>query len=149
MEKTTSTYIPLDVPLPPFPNLSFFSEAQWRTLFALCDAVVPSIRTAATVKSSSHKVISIGEWDAALSKLTSLIPGPDAAHIATRYLEEDASSNPVFRSYVGRILGDYVHEDGKAGFGLIMNALKYESVVVCFKGEKGWLTGLAALGPGH
>lgn len=119
-----ATYIPLEVALPPIPNLSFFSDAQWTTLFALCDAVVPSIRTAATVQSSADKVISTGEWDAAVSKLTSLIPGPDAAKIAARYLEEDASSNLVFRSYVERILGDSVHEEGKAGFGLVMNALK-------------------------
>ncbi|KAJ5126478.1 hypothetical protein N7448_007257 [Penicillium atrosanguineum] len=123
MDQSVSTYTPLEVPLPPFPNLSFFSGAQWTILFALCDAVVPSIRTAATVKSSTDKVISTGEWDAALSKLISLNPGPDAANIATRYLEEDASSNPVFRSYVERILGDYVHEEGKAGFGLVLNAL--------------------------
>jgi hypothetical protein len=124
METTLSTYTPLEVPLPPFPSLSFFSDAQWTILFALCDAVVPSVRTAATVKSPVDKVISASEWDAAISKLTSLNPGPDAANIAARYLEEDASSNPVFRSYVQRILGDYVHDEGKAGFGLILNALK-------------------------
>lgn len=135
-----STYTPLEVALPPFPNLSFFSDTQWTTLFALCDAVVPSIRTAATVQSSLDKVISSGEWDAAVSKLTSLIPGPDAAKIATRYLEEDVSSNAVFRSYVQRILGDYVHEEGKAGFGLIMNALKYESVFAYFEAENCRLT---------
>lgn len=120
-----ASYTPLEVPLPPSPDVSFWSDAQWTTLFALCDAIVPSIRTAATVKSSADKVISTAEWDAAISKLTSLIPGPDAAKVAAQYLEEDASSNPVFRAYVERILGDYVHEEGKNGFGLIMNALKY------------------------
>lgn len=127
-EQSMSTYTPLEVALPPSPNPSFFSDAQWTILFALCDAVVPSIRTATTVQSSLDKVISSGEWDTAVSKLTPLIPGPDAAKIATRYLEEDVSSNAVFRSYVQRILGDYVHEEGKAGFGLVMNALKYEYV---------------------
>lgn len=121
-----ASHTPLDVPLPPSPDVSFWSDAQWKTLFALCDAVVPSIRTPATTRSSKDKVISTGEWDAAVSKLTSLIPGPDAAKVATQYLEEDASSNPVFRAYVERILGDYVHDEGKNGFGLIMTALKYD-----------------------
>jgi len=134
-EKSRSIYTPLEVALPPSPDLSFFSDAQWATLFALSDAIVPSIRTAATARSPVDKVISVGEWDAAVSKLTSWIPGPDAAKIAARYLEEDASSNPIFRSYVERTLGHYVHEEGKAGLGLIMNALKYEFVVVYFEVE--------------
>lgn len=121
-----ASYTPLDVPLPPSPDVSFWSDAQWKILFALSDAIIPSIRTAATVRSSKDKAVSSGDWDAAISKLTSLIDGPDAARIAAQYLEEDASSNPVFRAYVERILGDYVHEEGKAGFGLIMNALKYD-----------------------
>jgi hypothetical protein len=40
-------------------------------------------------------------------------------------LEEDVSSNPLFCAYVERIMGHYVHEEGKSGFGMIMNALKY------------------------
>lgn len=122
-----ASYTPLEAPLPPSPDTSFWSEAQWKTLFALCDAIVPSIRTAATVQSSKDKVISTGEWDAAISKLSSLIPAPDAAKVAAQYLEEDVSSNPVFRACVERVLGDYVHQEGKSGFGLIMNALKYAS----------------------
>lgn len=122
-----ASYTPLEVSLPPSPDTSFWSKAQWKALFALCDAIVPSIRTATTVQSSKDKVISTGEWDAAVSKLTSLIPGPDAAKVAAQYLEEDVSSNPAFRSYVERVLGDNVHQEGKNGFGLVMNALKYAS----------------------
>lgn len=121
-------YTPLEVSLPPSPDASFFSESQWKILFAICDAIVPSIRTAATVESSADKVISTGEWDAAISKLTSLIPGPDAAKVAAQYLEEDVSSNPAFRAAVERTLGAYVHEEGRSGFGLIMTALKYDSL---------------------
>ncbi|CEO59562.1 hypothetical protein PMG11_04236 [Penicillium brasilianum] len=118
-----SEYIPLEVPLPPGPDTSFFSETQWNTLFALADTIIPSIRTAATVRSSTDRVVSTAEWDSAVTKLSSLIPSPDAAKIAAVYLEEDASSNPLFRAYVERIMGHYVHEEGKSGFGLIMNAL--------------------------
>lgn len=120
-----SEYTPLEVPLPPGPDTSFFSETQWTTLFALADAIIPSIRTAATVRSSTDKVISTAEWDSAVTKLSSLIPGPEAVKVAAIYLEEDVSSNPLFRAYVERIFGHYVHEEGKSGFGLIMNALKY------------------------
>lgn len=121
-----SSYTPLEVPLPPGPDASFFTETQWKTLFALADTIIPSIRTAATVRSSTDKVISMAEWDSAVAKLSSLIPSTDAAKVAAIYLEEDVSSNPVFRACVERIMGHYVHEAGKNGFGLIMNALKYE-----------------------
>lgn len=117
-------YTPLEVPLPPGPDASFFSEAQWKTLFALADTIIPSIRTPATARSSADKVISTAEWDEAVTKLSSLITGPDADKLAIAYLEEDASANPIFRACVHRVIGHYVHEEGKAGFGLIMNALK-------------------------
>ena len=123
-DKAVSTYTPLEVPLPPVPDANFFSDAQWKTLFALTDAVIPSIRTSATAKSANDKVISIAEWEAAVSKLLSCITAPNAVQVATQYLEEDASSNPLFRTSVQRILGHYVHEEGRKGFGMILNALK-------------------------
>lgn len=125
MSETGPNYVPEEVPLPPAPDVTFFSDAQWRTLFSLTDTIIPSIRTLSTVRSVKDKVISTAEWETAVSKLSSLISGPDALAVATQYLEEDASSNPLFRAYVQRILGDYVHEEGKNGFGMILNALKY------------------------
>ncbi|KAJ5779920.1 hypothetical protein N7457_005080 [Penicillium paradoxum] len=118
-----STYIPKDVPLPPAPSSSFFSELQWKTLYALADAVVSSIHTAGSAKSSNERVITDAEWDSAVSRLSRLIPGPDAANIAAQYLHEDVSANPQFRAIVERVLGNYVHGEGRNGFGLIMTAL--------------------------
>ncbi|KAJ5525912.1 hypothetical protein N7494_012562 [Penicillium frequentans] len=113
-------YVPLEVPIPQAPDTSFWSELQWKTLFALCDALVPSIRTAP--QSPNDKVISNAEYDAAVNKLTSLIPGPDAKQLAIQYLEEDLSSNPVFRAIVERTVGN-THNEGRNGLGFILNAL--------------------------
>lgn len=121
-DQSLSAYTPLEVSLPPAPEAGFFSQAQWNTLFALADAIVPSIR--ASTGSSSDKVISTQEWDDAIKKLTKYLPGPDATKLATQYLEENVSSNPAFRTYVQRIMGAHVPEEGKSGFGLILNALK-------------------------
>ncbi|KAJ5100094.1 hypothetical protein N7532_007095 [Penicillium argentinense] len=118
-----STYAPRPVTLPPAPDHKFWSEQQWTTLFALADTVIPSIRTAATVRSSADKVISTGEWDTAVTKLSGLITSADGAELAKEYLEEDVSSNPTFRATVQRIIGNHVHEEGKNGLGLILNAL--------------------------
>lgn len=123
-KQAVATYVPQEVPLPPVPATSYFSETQWEILFSLADAIIPSIRTPSTSKSSSDRVISQAEWDTAISKLKATIPGPDAAKIAVQYLEEDASSNPAFHTCVERIFGDFMHEEGRSGFGLILNALK-------------------------
>ncbi|OQD82346.1 hypothetical protein PENANT_c022G00773 [Penicillium antarcticum] len=114
---------PKEVPLPPVPSDSYFSELQWKTLFALADTVIPSIHNAATTKSPSDRVITDAQWNSTVSNLSSMIGSPDATKIATQYLQEDVSSNPVFCSIVVRILGNYVHDEGRNGFGLIMNAL--------------------------
>ncbi|KAJ5925342.1 hypothetical protein N7454_007981 [Penicillium verhagenii] len=107
--------------LPPAPDASFWSELQWKTLFAISDAIIPSVRTAP--QSANDKVISKAEYDAAVSKLTSVITGPDARDLAIQYLEEDVSSNPVFRAIVERTVGHYIHDEGRNGLGLILNAL--------------------------
>ncbi|KAJ5671323.1 hypothetical protein N7507_000450 [Penicillium longicatenatum] len=116
-----TTYVPQEVPIPQAPDTSFWSELQWKTLFAICDAMVPSIRTAP--QSPNDKVVSNAEYDAALDKLTSLIPGPDAKQLAVQYLEEDLSTNPVFRAIVERTVGHYIHDEGRNGLGFILNAL--------------------------
>lgn len=125
VDQAASSSTPVEVPLPPIASTQYFSEDQWKILFALADAIIPSIRTPATSKSPSDKVVTTSEWDAAVSRLTAIIPGPDAANLATQYLEEDASSNPAFRAGVERIFGEYVHDEGRSGFSLILSVLKY------------------------
>ncbi|CAG8121578.1 unnamed protein product [Penicillium olsonii] len=118
-----SSYTPQEVPLPPAKPSTFFTELQWKSFFALADAVVPAINTSATSRSSKNLVVSDAEYNSAVVGLTNLISGPDANSIATRYLQEDASSNPLFRSTAERILSDHVHDEGRNGVGLILNAL--------------------------
>ncbi|KAJ5820442.1 hypothetical protein N7474_006033 [Penicillium riverlandense] len=122
-DQAVSTYTPLEVPVPPVPAPSYFSEQQWTTFYALADAIIPSIRGSSVSNTSNDRIISQDEWDAAVSKLTATIPGPDAAKLAAQYLTEDASSNPAFRTCVERIFGDFVNEEGKRGIGLILRAL--------------------------
>lgn len=57
-DQAISTYTPIDVPLPPAPAISYFTEQQWKTLYALADAIIPSIRTVSTSRGSNDTVIS-------------------------------------------------------------------------------------------
>jgi hypothetical protein len=126
-DQVISTYTPLEVPLPPAPATSYFTEQQWKTLYALADAIIPSIRTVSTSRGSNDTVVSQDQWNTAISKLTATIPSPEAVKIAAQYLEEDVSSNLAFRACIERIFGDFVHYEGRSSFGLILNALKYLS----------------------
>jgi hypothetical protein len=125
MTELAVAYIPLDVPVPPVPNKEIFSELQWATLMSIADTVIPSIRGPSAPKSSSAKVITQSQYDAVLSSLTAKISQPDAATLATQYLEENASSNPLFRPALQRLISEYVHEEGRNGLRFILNALKY------------------------
>lgn len=118
------SYVPLDVPTPPVPDAQVFTELQWKTLLSLADTVIPSIRTEATAR-PSDKVVTASQLNAAISTLASSIPGPDSVQTATKYLEENASSNPQFRLTIQRLFSVYVPEEGKKGLSFILNALKY------------------------
>ncbi|GKZ98706.1 hypothetical protein AnigIFM60653_000039 [Aspergillus niger] len=123
MAETASHYVPLDVPLPPVPSTKIFTEQQWTTLLSLADTVIPSIRSPSAYISPSTKVIPHSELNRSLATLTQSIRSPDAGTIAAQYLEEDASSNPLFREGLQRLFSQYVHDEGRNGLGFILNAL--------------------------
>lgn len=120
-----TTYVPLDVPLPPIPEDQIFSDLQWKTLLSLADTVIPSIRSSALPKSPYIKVVPESTIKDAVSTLASHIHDPDATQIAEQYLDENASSNPQFVEGLRRLFANYVHDEGKSGINLILNALKY------------------------
>lgn len=118
------SYIPLDVPTPAVSDTEVFSDLQWKTLLSLADTVVPSIRTKEAAR-PADKVVSASELNGAISKLASRISGPDSVQIATKYMDENASSNPQFRVAIQRLFSTYVPTEGKNGLSLILNVLKY------------------------
>ncbi|KAE8410218.1 hypothetical protein BDV36DRAFT_278520 [Aspergillus pseudocaelatus] len=123
MTEQAVAYTPLEVPIPPVPTREIFSELQWATLMSIADTVIPSIRGPNAAKSFTAKVIPQAQFDASLSSLTANISGSDATALATRYLEENASSNPHFRPGLQRLISEYVHEEGRNGLGFILNTL--------------------------
>jgi hypothetical protein len=117
-----STYTPLEAPLPPLPEGEVFTELQWKTLLSLADVVVPSIEDAG--KSPNQKTIPAAELKSALSSLKNTIEGPHADQRARQYLEENASSLPLFKESIHRVFGQFVHQEGRKGIQLILTVLK-------------------------
>ncbi|KAL1864624.1 hypothetical protein Plec18167_009689 [Paecilomyces lecythidis] len=123
MAAEVSTYTPLDVPLPAPPTEKVFTDEQWKTLLALADTAIPSIRDRAAVTHRRQKGIPKEKLESAIATLKSSIGGPDAAEIAKQYLEEDASSNPQFRDALHVLFAYNIHSEGKKALLMILSAL--------------------------
>lgn len=125
MAAEVSTYTPLDVPLPAPPKEKVFTDEQWKTLLALADTAIPSIRDRAAVTHRRQKGIPKEKLESAIATIKSSIGGPDAAELAKQYLEEDASSNPQFRDALHVLFAYNIHSEGKKALLMILSALQY------------------------
>lgn len=105
---------PLDSPLPPPPEGEVLTEAQWRTLMAIADTIIPCVEPSTT---SSHNKLSIlaSEYASAIKRIKENISATSDDQAAERYLQESASSTPGFKESVHRQLGHYVREDAVKG----------------------------------
>ena len=114
---------PLESPLPPPPEGEVLTAAQWRTLMAIADAIIPSIEVSTT---PSHDKLSVqaSEYANAVERIKKNIPASSHENAAQNYLQESASSTPGFRDSVHRQLGHYVREDAIKAIRVILSALE-------------------------
>lgn len=109
--------------LPPLPDVDPLTPAQWKTLLAVTDAVIPSIQPFDTANPSSELAVTDNEYSTALSTLKELAPqGADDA-ILTAYLKENASSNPAFCQLFHRLFGLYMPQSTKKELTFVLNVL--------------------------
>ncbi|KAL2869247.1 uncharacterized protein BJX67DRAFT_370880 [Aspergillus lucknowensis] len=123
MAEQLVSFTPLAAPLAPVSTKEVFSDLQWKTLLSLADTVIPSVRGPRGRRSRSAKVVPQAQLDAAFETIKAGIPGPDAATIATQYLEEHLTSIPEVRQALQRLFTEYVHEEGRNGLSMVLNAL--------------------------
>lgn len=137
---TSKEYIPEEVPIPPLPTNQVLSDLQWTTLLSLADTVIPSIRPAerSTIV-GSKKPVPLATLNHAVSSVAARIKddGPEwmsstaATVLASRYIEEDVSSNQAFRDGLQRMFAVNVHEEGRRGISLVLSLLKYGLLLLC------------------
>ena len=124
---------PLPNPLPPPPAKEIFTAAQWRTLLAVADTVIPSLtfstsqtRLPSTAVQTVENAIRLPpeQYDGVAKDLEARL-APDApATLVHAYLEENASSNPRFREALQRLLGSYMSGDAVRELGGLLWALE-------------------------
>ena len=114
---------PLDSPLPPPPEGEVLTAAQWRTLMAIADAILPSIEVSTTL-STEKLAVQASEYASAIDQIQKFIPVAADTEVTRYYLQENASSTPGFKESIHRQLGHYVREDALKGIRVILAALE-------------------------
>ncbi|PCH01389.1 Alcohol dehydrogenase, long-chain fatty [Penicillium occitanis (nom. inval.)] len=119
----TVGYTPLDAPLFPCHEDPVFTDLQWESLLSLCDVVVPALTTEKKPKKPYQKTITAEEYDSTFKAITETLKTPDAAQTARQFLEENVSSNPLFKEALRRAFSLDIPQDSKNGLSLILTAL--------------------------
>lgn len=122
MEATVG-YTPLDAPLFPTHEDPVFNDLQWESFLSLCDVVIPALTTEKKPKQPNQKKVTAEEYDTAFKSITETRKNPDTQK-ARQYLEENVSTNPLFKEALRRAFSLHVPQELKSGLSLILTALK-------------------------
>lgn len=114
---------PLESPLPPPPEGEVLTKAQWETLMAVADTVIPSIEVSST-PSRQKLTIQASDYAAATEQIQKSIPAAAGKDVVQNYLLENASSIPGFKEAIHRLFGHYMREDAVKGIRVMLSALK-------------------------
>ncbi|KAF2735655.1 long-chain fatty alcohol dehydrogenase [Polyplosphaeria fusca] len=123
MSLTTQPVSPKATPLPPIPGEDPLTAAQWTTLLAIADAVIPSIKPISTANTRIDLSATDNEYSTAVSSLRSLAADADGEAAAKAYLGECASANPLFRESLRRLFAIYMPQQSKKQLLMVLNIL--------------------------
>jgi hypothetical protein len=127
MSLPTEPVSPKATPRPPIPAEDPLTPSQWKTLFAINDAVVPAIKPTAIANVETEIAVTDSEYSDAISTIRALVPenDPDADRAAQEYLVDYASSNPAYKLELRRLFAMYMPHSTRNDLGMILNLLKY------------------------
>ncbi|KAH7401269.1 hypothetical protein BKA66DRAFT_564925 [Pyrenochaeta sp. MPI-SDFR-AT-0127] len=125
MSLPTQPVSPKATPLPPLPSQDPLTPAQWKTLLAIADAVVPAVKPMSTANVRSELAVTDNEYSTAVTKLRALTPedDPNAELAAKDYLEDYASKDPAFRLELQRIFALYMPQSQRNELSMVLNVL--------------------------
>ena len=114
---------PLDNPLPPPPDGEVLTAAQWRTLLAIADTVIPSVEVS-TTSSTDKLAVPASEYASAVEQIQKYTPTAVESDTARNFLQDNASSTPCFKESLNRRFGHYMREDALKGIRVVLSALE-------------------------
>jgi hypothetical protein len=121
---TAQPVSPKAAPLPPLPSEDPLTAAQWKTLFAITDAIIPSIQPIAIARTKTEIPATEYEYSNAINTLKKLSPEANGDEVAKQYLEESASSHPGFKENLWRLVACYMPQSTKKELLMVLNILK-------------------------
>lgn len=117
---------PLKVPLPEGPSREeYFTPAQWTTLLAILDTVIPEVhRETTTTYQLAQLTLSKPELNAAVADLGAKVIDAPSIDELEEYLAERPSDSPLFQDLLERTLIQYTRPKDRDGLGAVLSALK-------------------------
>ena len=117
---------PLTAPLPDGPVGNYYNETQWKTLMALMDTVIPSIKreSAGSTSTLDEELIPDTLYSTAVHQVQRVVPNSASEVQIDEFLAEKPSDNPEFHELVKRTLMQYSREDARKGFSFLLSGLK-------------------------
>jgi len=117
---------PLTVSLPEGPSAKeYFTEAQWTTLMAIMDTVIPSVlRESTTDHELGRLTITDVQCNTAADHIRrNVVDAPDMESL-DGYLNERPSDIPAFEDLLKRMLVFYVRDDARKRLTFVLSILK-------------------------
>ncbi|OAL56424.1 long chain fatty alcohol oxidase [Pyrenochaeta sp. DS3sAY3a] len=136
MSLPTEPVSPKATPLPPLPSEDPLTPAQWKTLLAIADTVVPAIKPMSTANTRTEIAIVDNEYSTAVSKLRGLTPkdDPDVEAAVKDYLEDYASKDPAFKLQLQRLFAMYMPHSQRKELIMLLNILNTRAGSLAFTG---------------
>lgn len=124
---------PLAAPLPDPPAGDAFTPAQWTTLLAIMDTIVPAIHRESVTPSSTSTVQAVPDvqYNAVVHEVREKVKDLPKDDELDGYYSERASQCPGFEDLLKRTLVDYSRSDARKGLALVLSTLKYVYTRLC------------------
>ncbi|KAL1598803.1 hypothetical protein SLS60_007945 [Paraconiothyrium brasiliense] len=119
----TATVSPKATTLPPLPAEDPLTPAQWRTLLAIAETIVPAVKPSATARGRTEIVVTDNEYSAIVSRLKGLTPDLDGEEAAKAVLDDNPALDPVFREELRRVIALTLPQSNRKDLSIILNIL--------------------------
>ena len=116
---------PTATPLPPIPKEDPLTPAQWKTLLAILDTVIPAIKPMSTAVTQTELGIADAEYNTTLARLTASNPPRHlpADQAIRDYLADNATNTPASQLELQRMFAVHMSPDQRKGLLMILNVL--------------------------
>ncbi|KAI7642673.1 hypothetical protein KC319_g12943, partial [Hortaea werneckii] len=121
-------------PLPPVPDHDFLTAEQWGILFAIADAVVPSLTALDGNRLLQHP-LRREIFEAACSRLETQVGLEGGRDLAQQYLSESATAQRAFKDGFSRLVNSNVPQDVRNGLIFIARALNTRAGALLLTGH--------------